>query len=322
MRDVFSAAPNAFLCEMTVSLKVSSAIEQIAQICRLRSQLSKLVTPLDTAGGDTDGTVVGTKRTRDEAAFADAAALLSPAGVGRKTILTCEKLEQTLANLSSSASSHSNSNENLLPSASSASEGKLGIFFAGKWLNADRQLSEYVGRNEKSKVKITLGTVGAESGGDDTASQAEGTTASATGSSRMAETALAKQPKEAAHIDEAQDDAAASLSLSAFFSARVGGRKSHPVGQHDAADDGPALVDDFPVLSSRQLDALSASGELRAAVRDPRLEEILRHIDSAPTREGALRRLEGALKADPDFEAFALQALRVIGHEPSGDLQQ
>ena len=57
-------------------------------------------------------------------------------------------------------------------------------------------------------------------------------------------------------------------------------------------------------------------------MRDPRLEEILRHIDSAPTREGALRRLEGALKADPDFEAFALQALRVIGHEPSGDLQQ
>ena len=41
LRDVFSAAPNAFLCEMTVSLKVSSAIEQIAQICRLRSQLSK-----------------------------------------------------------------------------------------------------------------------------------------------------------------------------------------------------------------------------------------------------------------------------------------
>ena len=60
---------------------------------------------------------------------------------------------------------------------------------------------------------------------------------------------------------------------------------------------------------------LGTSSELLAAVRDPRLQQLLRHVDSAPTREGALRRLESALKQDPDFEQFALAALRVIGVE-------
>ena len=43
-----------------------------------------------------------------------------------------------------------------------------------------------------------------------------------------------------------------------------------------------------------------------------RLQEQLRHIDSAPTREGALRRLELALD-DADFEQFTRTILTVIG---------
>jgi hypothetical protein len=56
---------------------------------------------------------------------------------------------------------------------------------------------------------------------------------------------------------------------------------------------------------------------VRQALREPRLQELLRHIDSAGTREAALQRLELALE-DPEFEAFSLQALQTIGWTSSG----
>ena len=70
-------------------------------------------------------------------------------------------------------------------------------------------------------------------------------------------------------------------------------------------DDGAAEAidpdEELPQLSNRQAQMLVESREVRAAIKDARLQELLRHIDSAPTREGALRRLERAL-ADEEFE--------------------
>ena len=69
----------------------------------------------------------------------------------------------------------------------------------------------------------------------------------------------------------------------------------------------------MPLLSARQAEMLVASSDVRAALADPRLQAELRHIDSAPTREGALRRLSRAL-AQPDFERFTRTALHEIGY--------
>ena len=56
---------------------------------------------------------------------------------------------------------------------------------------------------------------------------------------------------------------------------------------------------------------------MRRALCDARLEALLREIDSCPSRERALRRLEEAL-ADPDFEAFTELVLKAVGYERDG----
>ena len=247
---------------------------------------------------------VGSKRLRDEKVVADAAALLAPVGHGPKTVLTCESLEQALMALGGS-------NADSSPASASQETSDAGLYFAGKWLDADRPLSDYVGRNEKSKVKVTYGAMQLDGSAGGPAMKAADESAGSTpappgGAALSAATGTALAASSSTPL----------LSLSAFFRDRVNGEaragRAH-VPDDDAA--GEATGDDFSVLSARQLDALGASSELQAAIRDPRLEEVLRHVDSAPTREGALRRLEIALKADPAFEAFALQALRVIGRD-------
>ena len=105
------------------------------------------------------------------------------------------------------------------------------------------------------------------------------------------------------------------MSLISFFKQQA--RQAAGLGSGEAADEaegGTAEADDedLPVLTSMQAERLLASPEVRAAMRDPRLEAQLRHIDSAATREGALRRLERAL-LDADFELFTRTALREIG---------
>ena len=59
------------------------------------------------------------------------------------------------------------------------------------------------------------------------------------------------------------------------------------------------------------------SDDVRRALCDARLEALLREIDSCPSRERALRRLEEAL-ADPDFEAFTELVLKAVGYERDG----
>lgn len=99
-------------------------------------------------------------------------------------------------------------------------------------------------------------------------------------------------------------------SLSTFFGRSSSAGSTEPLANAGEADDAD---DAAPILSADQASSLTASVPVRAALRDPRLQEVLRHIDSAETRDAALRRLEVALK-DPDFEQFSVAALREIGY--------
>ena len=76
--------------------------------------------------------------------------------------------------------------------------------------------------------------------------------------------------------------------------------EQHQSTHDDAAEDSPPP---FLARTSARVDVL----------KDGRLQETLRHIDSAPTREAALRRLEKAL-AHEDFDGFTRTALREIGY--------
>ena len=296
----------AFLCSLSVKLTVRAAVEHVAKLHRLRSRLSQAVA--ETSGSR--GAAVGSKRARDAAALADAEALLSPQGVSRKTVLTSEALEAALAPLLGTES---------VDDAAVATESNGGLFFAGKWLDGDKLLSEYVGTNEKSKVKVVFGNPAADEDG----------AAAAAAAPSAAPSAAAEAPAATTTADDKKPvdgTAAAGVSLSAFFKQQGGsGGGGSSNGWHEADGHGTAAAEepedeDLPQLSARQAQMLVESSEIRSALKDPRLQEHLRFIDSAPTREGALKRLERALGADADFDAFTRTALKEIGAvEPSAE---
>ena len=66
------------------------------------------------------------------------------------------------------------------------------------------------------------------------------------------------------------------------------------------------------MVSEEQAERLRCSEPVRAAMRDPRLQQLVRSIDGADSREAALRRLEAAL-VDTDFVAFKDDVCRAIG---------
>ena len=302
--EISPPAPPPFLCSLSVKLTVRAAVEHVAKLHRLRSRLSEAVA--ETSGSR--GAAVGSKRARDAAALADAEALLSPQGVSRKTVLTSEALEAALAPLLGTES---------VDDAAVAMESNGGLFFAGKWLDGDKLLSEYVGTNEKSKVKVVFGNPAADEDGVEAAAAAPSSAPSAAAEAPAATTTADKKPVDGT--------AAAGVSLSAFFKQQGGsGGGGSSNGWHEADGNGAAAEEpedeDLPQLSARQAQMLVESSEIRSALKDPRLQEHLRFIDSAPTREGALKRLERALGADADFDAFTRTALKEIGAvEPSAE---
>jgi hypothetical protein len=122
------------------------------------------------------------------------------------------------------------------------------------------------------------------------------------------------EPHEASPSKLQQSPLEKGVSLLAFWKAR------EPGGRPPKSDENaPAAGADenAPILSTSQAAALTSDNAVRQALREPRLQELLRHIDSAGTREAALQRLELALE-DPEFEAFSLQALQTIGWTSSG----
>ena len=299
------ASIGSFICTVSVQARVRYAIEHVARVHGLRGRLAAAMARTD--GGE--GSVPPGKRTRDAEALAEANALLSPLSVSRKNVLTIERLEAALAALCDPGTAEASTPADLL------SAPAAGLFFAGKWLEGDKLMSEYVGTNDKSKVKVVFGASGAlpTSAADSTASAPADSTASAP----AAAAAPAEDGPASSSPGEAPATAAAArdMSLIAYFKQQQrGGAEDDDDYAHRPGVVEPAVDEneELPQLSARQAELLVASRDVRHAIADPRLQELLRRIDSAPTREGALRRLEHAL-GDADFEAFTRTALREIG---------
>ena len=307
-----------FLCELPIKSTVRCTIEHVAVLRTLRATLEAAVLRRSSGPNDGDG--------QHTAALTDAMQLVSSSSVQQKLVLTEERLMAGLAALEAPSS----------PPPSSSSLEACWLSFASRQLTPEKLLSDYVGHNEKSKVKLafTMPTtqtptpmVGGATGTTELRStpsvpkRAEA--AAAVAVECVATDPPAQRQRVGDHAGGPSSVAATQqkpqeelgVSLSAFWKSREGGAtpaEAAPAEQW-------ALDEDAPILSASQSAALSGSSEMRAALRVPRLQEALRHIDSAGTREAALARLELALENDPDFEAFSLQALRTIGWKEAAE---
>ena len=298
---------SSFICSVSVHLSVQIAVEHVARVHSLRTQLAAAVALARAEPGPS-----GEKRAHDAEAIAEATALLSPLAVSRKNVLTVERLEAALAALSSGVQTQPPPRPG----------GRL--FFAGKWLEAEKPMSEYVGSNDKSKVKVVFGghadghsaaqqpaPVASIPAAPPPASMVEQPAASSleapAAEAERQEAPAAEPERKKVRLAEVEDRG---VSLSAFYKQQGGGAPSG--GDEPGGADGTEDDEEMPVLTERQAELLVLSRDVRVQLRDPRLQELLRHIDSASTREGALRRLEQALD-DPDFEEFSRTTLREIG---------
>jgi len=297
-----TAAQARFLCQASVNMRVCSAVEHVARVSQLRAELSAVVSA---RAASATGNEAGTKRAHDAEAIADASTLLSPTAVQLKVVSTIERLEAVLAAL------RADSGAAEVP----APKAPCRLFFAGRWLDADKLLSEYVGTNEKSKVRVVFGRLEVAGEADEVSAQTATSSSDAPPSATVASSTaeIAPQPPlvgDSAALTEATAQKKSAVSLSTFFGRSSSAGSTEPLANAGEADDAD---DAAPILSADQASSLTASVPVRAALRDPRLQEVLRHIDSAETRDAALRRLEVALK-DPDFEQFSVAALREIGY--------
>ena len=307
-----------FLCEVPIRSTVASTLEHVIAVRTARDSLEEAVAQLQ-----------GTDSSSD--AHRMALALISDSAVQSKVVLTREQLHAVLLALDAQSTSQ--------PS----SLGECWLAFASRRLEQDKLLSDYVGTNEKSKVKLALTTSPLPPaaaacdvppnpfGTPVTASESMSTKrpAAAATAAELSEdggytelpaqrprlgSAPTAEPHEASPSKLQQSPLEKGVSLLAFWKAR------EPGGRPPKSDENaPAAGTDenAPILSTSQAAALTSDNAVRQALREPRLQELLRHIDSAGTREAALQRLELALE-DPEFEAFSLQALQTIGWTPSG----
>jgi len=309
-----------FLCEIPVRSTVAATISHVGSLRHLRAALDRAVKRVTSqADGQT-----GVGSTPDPAALVEASTLLSSSTVQRKLVLTTDRLQAALSALEPDTS------EGVCEEVAGAC-----LTFAMRTLELDKLLCDYVGSNEKSKIRLgfTLADPATDTAAEPSSSsialrQAEITTATITGGKRLApveasaeaSTPCAESPPRRKRREEAVDDVDADLaspsdrapgvSLMSFWKQRTG-QAPATADPGDTVQE-PEVDEDLPILSASQAAALSSSADVRAALRSTRLAEALRHVDSAGTREAALRRLELALE-DPEFEALSLKALETIG---------
>jgi hypothetical protein len=148
-----------FLCESSVKSRVEDVLRHVVQIHNLRMQLTAR-TSSNTASNPTEGAEADAstrqKRTREEA-FDGAAALLSAQSVRRKHVMTSNELHQMLGTLQQCSSDGAAATVTA-ELVEALSERDAGLVFAGRWLEVDRPISDYVGGNEKTKVSVSLRT--------------------------------------------------------------------------------------------------------------------------------------------------------------------
>merc|ERR1712228_446742 len=188
----------------------------------------------------------------------------------------------------------------------------FGLYFAGRWLQRDKPLAEYVGTNEKSKALIRLCALSPAASGDATyAGASAAPVAVAAPHSEVLELPLHEpaQPRKFARASaNGSHSGPYSVSLSAFFKKNDFARSSE-----EAYFDAEEPDDDQTMLSEAQLSRLHASPLVRTGLSSKHLRDLIRHIDGDSSRELALRRLELAL-ADEEFTQFTRDLLVDIGH--------
>jgi hypothetical protein len=267
-----AADSSRFLCNALTSHHVQEVVEAVVTVHNMRLRLQASVAAC----------TVGAKRPRseDEAALTAASELLSAQSVRRKVVLTPQQLLDALTSLQAGAA------DRAVPEELSVEGAEL--FFAGRTLKRDARLSEYVGKNDKSQVQIQLLRITSGNGGTAPLvppapapamppSEPAAASEAATGSSSVPESAVAAVvPAAPAH-----DAAAGGVSLNSYFKAMRG----EPTPEAAVAVAGGKEEGEDPaVLGEEQAARLLRSQPVQAAMRDPRLQELLRCALPGPAR--------------------------------------
>lgn len=338
------ASTPTFLHHAATSTSVDVAVQQAVAMHNLRLQLTQLLAMHSlTAGAGSSGRS-GEKRKlvdTEEPGIADAssaaAEILSPMSVGRKIVASQEHVQRVLLALGAKNS----------PAPPGALSGRGAAFvFAGRPLEGDKLLSDYFGKNDKSKIVVSLqaepyltehapdleAANGAGSCSEavalETVVGSTAVTCEALSSGGPTRSALPIAPIQPVELDVRHKSHALpqqheqEVSLLSFFQRTRGDGESAELrleaGVLAVADPGNPDEDES-VLTDSQVTAVCASAAVKSALHSGELRRILRRIDGAESRELALLRLEGAL-LNPDFNAFTRNVLRDIGHCTAAEL--
>jgi hypothetical protein len=265
-----AADSSRFLCNALTSHHVQEVVESVVAVHNMRLRLQASVAAC----------TVGAKRPRseDEAALTAASELLSAQNVRRKVVLTAQQLLDALTALQAGAA------DRAVPEELSVEGAEL--FFAGRTLKRDARLSEYVGKNDKSQVQIQLLRSATNNGGTaplvppGTAPAMPPREPAAAGEAAAGSSSVSEEAAAAAEAAAPAHDVGAGVSLNAYFKAMRGEPKAAAVAgaKEEEEEEDPA------VLREDQAAQLLRSQPVQAAMRDPRLQELLRCALPAPAR--------------------------------------
>ena len=265
-----AADSSRFLCNALTSHHVQEVVESVVAVHNMRLRLQASVAAC----------TVGAKRPRseDEAALTAASELLSAQNVRRKVVLTAQQLLDALTALQAGAA------DRAVPEELSVEGAEL--FFAGRTLKRDARLSEYVGKNDKSQVQIQLLRSATNNGGTaplvppGTAPAMPPREPAAAGEAAAGSSSVSEETAAAAEAAAPAHDVGAGVSLNAYFKAMRGEPKAAAVAGAKEEEE----EEDLAVLREDQAAQLLRSQPVQAAMRDPRLQELLRCALPAPAR--------------------------------------
>jgi hypothetical protein len=332
----------AFLHLTASGTVVDVAVQQAVSMHNLRLQLAELLAMHNASAGADSAERSGEKRKLVDTeapgsadASTAAADILSPTSIGRKLVASQQHVERVLQSLGG---------ENA-PAPLGALSGQGAAFvFAGRPLEGDKLLSHYFGKNEKSKVVMSLQAepcpaervsdpdtasgagasseaVALETGVDNTAVSPAAIASAGHSTSALPPAIVQPMDFDASHTPHAlPPQHEQEVSLLSFFQRTRGDAPELRLeaGALPVADPGNGDEDES-VLTDSQVAAVRASAAVKSALHSRELRSILRRIDGADTRELALRRLEGAL-LNPDFNSFTRNVLRDLGHCTAAEL--
>ncbi|KAL3909883.1 MAG: hypothetical protein SGPRY_009267, partial [Prymnesium sp.] len=270
----------SFLCETSVHCDVPTVLSRVVLLFNLRSRLAALsptaafqATAAPTAARSLAAADASTsrKRTFDDA-FPLVMAFLSAESVKKKLVATPELLLELITACKEELESQAGSTE--------LEEASAGLQFAGRWLESDKKLSDYVGCNEKTKVSVSLCISGVPP-------NACGRLAAAV--SEIPPAASSTEPPTSAtstSLIAAMPEGSASLS--SYFRAKGETNSAEDLRASEGADLQGEEEEEEAMLTAAQGESLCSSPQVFAALGNQRLQKLVREIDSTTSRETAL----------------------------------